>query len=273
MTDLELTQLVRDSLPEELSFEQIEMLRRRMPHTAELRAALCDQLQLEQSLCGALGEVHVSLDWIFTQAAAASAAGGIAKLFGWGSTTALVVAVASVGVILQRPWAAVPQGAPPPVAQAVAINDLRAPRIGEIEPPVAPPEELEVVSPSDAIVPPAAQIKPAHAVERPAQKRPLKPAAATELRLDGEEAGFFAELPGSDFERLSARLQSIEGPHQPVIADGEQQPGILIGGLAKLHEAWPAGTALRVRPAGKQRLQMHFWKGVQGISLELFSEP
>ncbi len=39
MTDFELVKLLRDSLPEDLSIEQIEALRRRMPHCAELRRA------------------------------------------------------------------------------------------------------------------------------------------------------------------------------------------------------------------------------------------
>ncbi len=282
MTDLELVRLVQDSLPEELSSEQIAVLRRRMPHSPELREALVEQLELEQTLCGALGEVHVSLDWIFAQAASASAAGGIAKLFGWGATTALVVAVTSIGVLVEPPWAAAPKPAPVHLAQAAAVAQplpLRAdepplPADEMIGPAALQNTELEADSPSDVLVPaPVTQRDPAGGVEREARGKSANTIQPPLVADEIENAGLFAELPGADFERLNARLEALEAAHQPVAAEGERQAGMTLGGLARLNEPWSAGTALRLRPAEGQRLRLHLWNGVQGISLELHDQP
>jgi hypothetical protein len=291
MTDVELVQLLRDSLPEDLSSEQIEALRRRMPHCSELRRALSEQLQLEQTLCGALGEVQVSLDWIFAQAASAGAVSGLAKLFGWGSTTALVLAVASVGVLVERRWAALPP--PPPVQMAAVVANLpERPRGERVLPPAdvaraadvkaigpAPPAEPEgpvVASPSDALAAPPVQPLPAEpepAAQETAPPQLQKAAGRANPNRPQEDAGIFTELPGGEFERLEARLEAVEGAHRPVFADGHRLPGLVLGGLATLSGAWPEDAALRVRPAGGQRLQLHLWNGVQGVSLEMYCEP
>src|SRR5690348_5620660 len=100
MTDGQLVALVEETPPDELSAEQIALLRRRLPHSSELREALAEQLRLEQTLNAALGAPQVSIDWIIAQAAAGSAAtGGIGRLFGWGPATAVVIAIATVGVV------------------------------------------------------------------------------------------------------------------------------------------------------------------------------
>lgn len=290
MTDLELVKLARDSLPEELSVEQIEALRRRVPHSSELRRALNEHLELEQTLCGAVGEIHVSLDWIFTQAASAGAAGGLARLFGWGSTTALIVAVASVGVLVQRRWRAPPPPPPVQVVNAAVVNQPEMPRGEELLPQAAilpeasineigpaPPAEAEgpdVASPSDALAaPPAAQPWPLPAAQENLRPQAAKVAPAARPNQEPENSGLFTELPGGEFERLEARLEALEGAHRPVFADGQREPGIMLGGLATFNGAWAADSALRVRPAEGQRLQLHLWKGVQGVSLELYSQP
>ncbi len=57
MTDPELIQLLQDKAPEELSFEEIELLRKRLRHSAELRDTLIEQLQMEEYISQALGRV------------------------------------------------------------------------------------------------------------------------------------------------------------------------------------------------------------------------
>src|SRR6185369_344418 len=97
MTDAELIQLVQEKGPEDLSAEEIGLLRQRLLVSAQLRDVLFDQLQLEQSLSQALGRVNVSVDAIFTTALLTDKRPNrTAALLGWGfcfgvSVLALIV--------------------------------------------------------------------------------------------------------------------------------------------------------------------------------------
>lgn len=84
MTDPELIQLVQQSLPEELSAADIDELRKRVPHSTELQAALMDRLQFEERLGMSFSQMQVSVDRILVTAAAVdSPANRTAALFGW----------------------------------------------------------------------------------------------------------------------------------------------------------------------------------------------
>src|SRR5512145_2892540 len=60
MTDQELVALLGEKSPDELSEEEIDLLRRRIAESAELREALYGQLQLEAYLAAALARVNFS---------------------------------------------------------------------------------------------------------------------------------------------------------------------------------------------------------------------
>ncbi|MFN0018149.1 MAG: PQQ-binding-like beta-propeller repeat protein [Pirellulaceae bacterium] len=68
MTDQELLTLVQDKTPEELSLEEIDLLRARLAESSELREALFGQMQMEAYLAEALGRVHVSPQEIIARA-------------------------------------------------------------------------------------------------------------------------------------------------------------------------------------------------------------
>src|SRR6516225_2557831 len=75
MTDSELIQLVQEKAPEELSFDEVELLRERLKFSAELRETLIGQLHMEEYISRALGRVAVSVDEIYATAAARGATG------------------------------------------------------------------------------------------------------------------------------------------------------------------------------------------------------
>src|SRR5262245_45632795 len=95
MTDSELIQLVQEKAPEELSFDEVELLRARLKHSAELRETLLGQLQMEEYVSRALGRVSVSVDEIYSTATARGAAGRqrMLALLGWTASLGLGIVV------------------------------------------------------------------------------------------------------------------------------------------------------------------------------------
>src|SRR6185436_17674639 len=68
MTDQELLALVQAKTPDELSLEEIDLLRTRLAESEELREALFGQMQMEGYLAEALGRVHFTPQDILARA-------------------------------------------------------------------------------------------------------------------------------------------------------------------------------------------------------------
>lgn len=288
MTDGQLISLVEETPADELSPEQIAALRRRLPHSPELREALAGQLRLEQTLNAALGTPHVSIDAILAQAAASTAAAGLGRLFGWGSGAALVIAVTTVGLVLQKPWAAAPVAAPvaaanrreavarPPAelaAVAAPAEHLARGGLAEALEPNAPAEAAEAASPSDAVA-----LLPTNRVAELAAATGKAPPQALDddpIALDpgGVEAEFFEELAWPGFEPLEEQLEALEGAHERLMENRSRGPALKLAELSHLRPGWPAGTALRLRLGESAGVRLHFYSGLQGLTLERHAAP
>ena len=85
MTDKELIALVESKLPQELSLEEIDLIRRRMRASPTVRRALAAQLELDQYLAGLIGKAELSPEAIFAGADRARrfGRGGIFSWLGW----------------------------------------------------------------------------------------------------------------------------------------------------------------------------------------------
>src|SRR4051812_41771029 len=85
MTDQELIELVQTKAPEELTLAEIDQLRRRLPHSAELQEAFSSRLEMDRYLADALGLAEVSVDEIIARAGNAPAlrTNGVLPLVGW----------------------------------------------------------------------------------------------------------------------------------------------------------------------------------------------
>ena len=286
MTDGQLVALVEETPPDELSAEQIALLRRRLPHSSELREALAEQLRLEQTLNAALGTPQVSIDWIIAQAAAGSAAtGGIGRLFGWGPATAVVIAIATVGVVIERPWAVAPNAAPVPQV-AAAVEELDAAPADKPPPPLADLDrdaldragaeteqalEANAASPSDteastAPLPDATLL----AMSTPATKSSpnAAPGALQREQRPTIDAAFFQEVAWDGFDEIERMLEPIEGAHERLMGGEAQPPAIKLAAISQLNEAWPENAAIRLRLGESANFRLHLWKGAQGITIE-----
>ena len=76
MTDKELVELVETTMPEELTLEQIELIRGRLRESPALRKALAGQLQMDQYLAALIGNFEVSPDVVMMPPAAGKPAFG-----------------------------------------------------------------------------------------------------------------------------------------------------------------------------------------------------
>ena len=72
MTDKEIIALVESKLPQELSLEEIELIRQRIQASPSVRRALAAQLEMNQYLAGLFGKVEFSAESIVAKAGRAS---------------------------------------------------------------------------------------------------------------------------------------------------------------------------------------------------------
>src|SRR5437016_11641332 len=90
MTDKELIALVESKLPQELSLEEIDLVRRRMRASPTVRRALAAQVELDQYLAGLIGKVELSPEAIFA-GASRSRRFGRGSIFSWLGWTACLL--------------------------------------------------------------------------------------------------------------------------------------------------------------------------------------
>jgi outer membrane protein assembly factor BamB len=305
MTDSELIQLVQEKAPEELSFDEVELLRERLRFSAELRDTLVGQLHMEEYISRALGRVAVSVDEIYATAAARGAAGRqrLFSLLCWTLSLGLGIVVL-LWLVLgneEKP----PRGAP----AAVAADD-NVPRIAALEPSGgrAKPQATAPASPGSA---PAASTgdsgpepdKLANAPEKPAPESasqvvardPARAAAHAAAVDPASPAGEWPELAPSAPRRLfaEAAFDDVDGPLRGISKNQLSRwfapvPGqnhnfteanraniVVAGfdGLLRLRAPWPANAVLSLAPFDHHGMAIHFWSGKAGVSLYYYQHP
>ena len=297
MTDPQLIQLLQDKNPEELSFKEIELLRERLRHSAELRDTLLHQLKMEEYITQALGRVAVSADEIYAAAAVQTA--GRQRLFtilGWTGSLGL-------GIVALL-WMALGNGDKgQPVGRAAPVGGVGPPRIANLEPP-----RDEGVVPGPAVVDPSADPAvaatansaarpdpvtspaPAVAVGNPPSK-PAPPAPAVAAPVGDEWPELSSKAPRHPFaasafddadgnprgiskNQLSRWFLPVPGQNH-VIAESLRGNVMVssLDGLVRLRAPWPADTVLSLTPFDQNTLAIYFWNGANGVSLHYYQFP
>lgn len=95
MTDKEIIALVESKLPEELTLEEIDLIRRQMRASPMVRRALAGQLELDQSLASLIGKVELSPEEIYSGASRMGRLGR-SSIFSWLGWTACFVMIGFV---------------------------------------------------------------------------------------------------------------------------------------------------------------------------------
>ena len=215
MTDAELIELIQQKTPDELTPEEIELLRSRLAESHELRELLIGQLQMETYLMAALGRVNLTPEQIVARAQKVPETGSAGVLIVLGLLIFLPLATL-IGAVVMNAMRAGERAAR---LDKPALAPEGADREGEAAGPNqrAEPADKPEVSPNplrDAIL--AAQGKPP-IIEQPVQPRvrDLQPPAKTKDKPAAPAAP--APLPWQAAMDQAGSSARVRGGRFPVV--------------------------------------------------------
>lgn len=298
MTDQELIQLLQDKAPEELSLDEIQLLRERLRHSPELLDTLRGQLQMEEYLSQALGRVAVSADGIYA-AAAVHAAGRrhVLAILGWTSSLGL-------GIVVLL-WLAFSNSdrRQPLTRQATAAAEA-VPRIATLEPPLASlPSavategltrdaavaggDTDAASPEEEPKPMAEKVQAAPEPQAnpvgsdpavappPADEWPELSPKAPRRSFAGAAFEDVDDVPrGISKNQLSRWLAPVLGQHHQFLETNRGNVVVAgFDGMLRLRAPWPTDAVLALAPFDHHGLAIDFWNGRQGVSLRYYQHP
>lgn len=265
MTDQELLQLLDDKMPEELSLEEIEILRQRLAESPALREALAGQVHFESYLQSALARLKLSPAEIAAKARAQQAnRGGLSLL-----ALILMIVVPAIGVLGIVAFNILSQ---PEVAQR--DNEEKEDEKKEETPEVAPPVEPEPGANPGAIKP--TETVPNNPTKAPKPMGPVPPPwqAVAESQV---EPPAFQQIAYQTFdltkevvrrEALQQWFESAPGQnHRLHEVDTQYGRCGALEGIARLKSPWLNDSLLRMWLENYNKLQIHFFHKNVGVTL------
>jgi outer membrane protein assembly factor BamB len=295
MTDQELLAVLAEKTPDELTEAEIDLLRRRLTESAELREALLSQVQMETYLAAALARVNFSTQDILDRVRqhqqpsagltaavigiplALLALVGILFLFReaiWGRSRQSDIAAAPKKQIVDATAGQVQEKTKPRQANAKggASNDgTTVPATAADAGGKGPP-----VSAADAGGPTSDTKTP------PATAGPTPPAPPWRAVLQQENVPGFLEEAFRTFDvqrQLPRRtdllvwFEAVAG-HNYRITEVDTQKGKCgqLEGVARLRAPWTADSAIKLSLENYNRLQLHFFHGSVGVTLVYYED-
>lgn len=291
MTDDQLLELLDQKTPEELTLEEIDVLRQRLIESPALRETLLTQVQMETYLTTALSRVNLSPQAIVARAQKhqPSSYGAITILVG----LLCLPLVALLGVVLvaaarnETPDAKVADA----TAATTAVKDSPAAPVRKEDAATTPPE-------NNAAAASAAKKSSDQSPEKGTSKEPSitkakstppPPAAIKPPSLPWQAAVDFAGQPPA-FQEVAfqtfatskalpqvADLKPWFSPvaghnHRVTVVDTTAGKCAAIEGLARLNAPWVDGGVLRLSLEHYNRLQMHFFHENEGATLIYYED-
>jgi outer membrane protein assembly factor BamB len=297
MTVPELLQLFAEKSPEELSALELAEISSALPQSPELQRALRDQLLLEEVLARTLGRVQVPVDELWSRHRARPAARRslgmtlVLLVVGWilcgGVTWYLldfaellgphVDAVANDSIRPARRSARSTTDPPSEKAEADLEPDLFSASTNTPKPAeVATPQAPAVVAPPTPSAPVAQDPDPAPAVTPPAAN-PWPELADNQPRLPFAERAFQDSAHpafGLAQNLLTRWLGEVPGETKRFTSETlSETPVAGYEGLTRLQAPWPPDAVLQMAPFDHDGMAIHFWNGVNGISLYYYEHP
>jgi outer membrane protein assembly factor BamB len=280
MNDEQLIQLVRETPPEELSYEEMELLRHRISQSPEVREAVADHLQLEQYLGDHLGRVQVSVENILKTAGTLTptAATSLSRLLGWSVASVAVISLVTVGVMSLRHrdddqgvQARLPQdlAAKQALEKALEHDDGTSPsdklppwQAGtDIKGPHKPGDNLVAAGPENG----TADIKDIPLPEiASGPPRPFTDVCFEEFSPDQLSAGM------ADLDRW---FDNVQNKKRPKHTRERRDWGMVLDGVFRMRPKWPTDAALRLLLTDHNNLLIHVWCGQQGVALQYADFP
>ena len=285
LTNEQLIELVAHKTPEELTPEEIDLLRSRLAESPELREVLIGQLQMETYLATALGRVNITPQQIVARAQQQSPAGSGGVLLVLALLVALPLLVLAAAVLRH----ALRDGGD---EQQIATTG-QAPSTEQPTNPIDPAGKQPADLPSGTDSAPTgnpATDDAGHAppMPPPGDKPPmplpaLPPAAPWQAALD--QAGDPPPYEQVAFEPLDTSKsmpqrddlrawfeKAPEGNVQFHRVDTRRGPCGAIEGVARLRSPWPENSALRMGLENYNHLLIHCYHGEQGVTLAYYQD-
>lgn len=274
MTDAELIARLEEAPPEEWSVEELDLLRARAAENPEVRAALVEQIWLEQTLVRGLGRPGITADQVLARLDQRRR--GPLRFGPWLRAAAVLLFVVGVGGIWWKLRQAPPEK---PIVQNRPSVDQPA--------PLPPRTSVASGTKPKATASPTPGATAMASVPVPSATAtagtPTTPEPWTPMLAAGPVP---FDMFWSSTRRLSRDVESLQrwwetktGQQRPVQAD--ERFGLQLGGLFELRSPWSAGTTLTLWTTEVQSeiAKLHLWNGdagpsgVQGVTLELRQRP
>ena len=283
MTDEELIKMLREKGPEEMTVEELDALRRRLRESPELRRALRQFVNLEESLNELLGSVRISVDGIIEECAAKRPRPRFARA-GWRVEAILAVSIMIVVCLtvlvignLGRRGDTGPSADQP--AETAGAEETA--KVEEVPLPAVP----EVVANPPAEAGSAGDVRPSGPAESGAaqaviEKTPPKEPESSSLDAVPREPGgetSFLEACFEDFEvdesfpnqtEVERWLAPVEG--RTTTFEQRDIQGIKVvgfDGLLGWKTPWRPGSVLRLSLLDRRGFKLHFFSDSDGASL------
>ncbi len=260
MNDAQLIELFENTPAEDLSSEQISLLRSRAAESKEMRDALAAHLQLEQSLGHVLGGAAVSVDRIVESRGVSTG-----RRWRWSLGAAGVLFV----VACVAAYFVVQNGGEPGDGDNPAI--VHGPKPGETQdnrPPTTLPEEIE---PNRDNRPPE---PPVEAPPPEEFRTPWSHVAAARAETPAFAEVCFDDFPlqqqGVDVEELGQWLEAASPGSLRIRPRSGGAPRV--EGVAKLRPAWRENVALRLALLQPSGFKIHVVAGDGGVTLQNYGE-
>ncbi|MDX1946361.1 MAG: PQQ-binding-like beta-propeller repeat protein [Pirellulaceae bacterium] len=271
MTDQELIALLEQKTPDELSADEIDLLRARFAESPELREVLIGQLRMETYLTAALGKIEIT-----PQQIVARAQKQVQKSSGTIIVLALLVClplVALAGFVL---WTAARRpDQPGQVAQTDPARPISPDQGGGADPAV-PSQPHGPIGTDPATTP----VEPGSAV--PSQPTGPLPPPWQAVLDDQTEPPPFAQVAFQPFDTAKSMPQEDDlrrwfgpAPGSKLVVRKQvtrQGPCGALDGLAQLLCPWLADSVLRLELENYNRLRMHFFAGETGVTLVYYED-
>ncbi len=286
MTDQELLALVQAKNPDELSLEEIDLLRTRLAESTELREALFGQMQMEAYLAEALGRVSFTPQEIIARAHATQ---GRFQL-----TVPLVCVLLAVPLFLLL-GAALWNAVVPKKTEVVGVPKVTEkkqvekkdegtsgnakkneqdtnPGTGKV-PIAVPGTKAETTPAADTPSPPTAIATPTP----PIIKEPWQEVMAAQGDMPVFQEVAFQEFDTAKSLPRRADLQKwfepVPGQNYRIVeADTQRGRCGVLEGAARLRAPWTNDSALKFAVENYKGLIIHFYHGQSGVTLAYYQD-
>jgi outer membrane protein assembly factor BamB len=303
MTNEQLIELLTLKTPEELTPEEINLLRSRLAESPQLQQALAGQLELDSQLSAALAQVALTPDDIIRRARQ-KAASPISSITLAGILLVVLPLLVLMGAVL---WQAANQ------SRNVADNPTK-PQGSAAEVPGEDPQRIDAeATASDAPAsspPPQERPNPLAEAIRQAQGKPTRE-PIPELRSPSQPAQPESQPPVANPPApLPPPWQAALDPAQPAVRfrdvafepfdtrktmpqrddlrqwfteipgqrleirshETRRGPCARLDGIARLASPWPEGVVWRLSLEDHNRLQVHIYHGEQGATFVYYAD-